>query len=786
MATNLFTPSELQAINYCRLYLQATTIADITQANGRRFDRGVLFGSANAMTSTSNWLHTNQRCPDHTSWIVWRRAMSIWASPNGDLYCPLGPWLHPANHLRRTWKTYFDPYLKVAYLRVGDAYKQYSPSNTKSIYLPTETQLCDIHHCWIPMTSFLLPDGSLEVPPQDIQVTRPAHPPIAETFTEYIRLLPPWERQLLEHITLFVSPFTIIHQLTLMHEVNPYIKTSLLVGSDGSVEDVQLTFGWTMATPAGQRLAQCEGPACGSTPSSFRSEAYGLLSATRFLFNLIKFSATSSPWKVNFVSDNLGLVKRINARFDYPHPYPNATLEPDWDAVEQIFQTFNSLPIIPSIAWIASHQDDEICYDDLPLQSQLNVDADHLAGHHQLVYGKYLPKVVRLPVNSAQLHLSEHTINTAYRKHIREAYTLPSLTQYTTTKFYWHPSTFSLVDWRAFHSGSSKFHKQRVTLVKFCQLILPVNQYLHRRNQKPHPLCTLCGIEVEDQDHLYFCSCPQLVALRHPFLTKLRKTFAIAHATSSLADLLCNSLQEWLSNHHVHPKPHQKYQRISYQQTKVGWSHLLRGRFCTEWSLAHDQQSRFQTEKERVRGSLLISRLIVVCFQFFLDLWDTRNSIVHGHTFNEQQIRRKQKLLRIITSLHREQHLCLSRDRSLFLTETIDELPTICENKTPAFLDNWIRTWKPAIKKSIQSAKKMAAQHVKTLDKYFSSLSLQSKRAPKPRQSTRDHTKHDKPHNRRRRNDVRTVKQYHLPIYHHFPRMPPKLLLLPFNHFSST
>ena len=43
--SGLFTPAELKRLNYCRLYLNALTLSDVTDAKGNRFAPGILDGT---------------------------------------------------------------------------------------------------------------------------------------------------------------------------------------------------------------------------------------------------------------------------------------------------------------------------------------------------------------------------------------------------------------------------------------------------------------------------------------------------------------------------------------------------------------------------------------------------------------------------------------------------------------------------------------------------------------------------------------------------------------------
>jgi hypothetical protein len=74
LSSGQFRPIEVRAINYCRLYLQAVTVSDITNATGTRLFHGVTRGSVTDILSTTKWHLTYQAKPDTASWKLWKKA----------------------------------------------------------------------------------------------------------------------------------------------------------------------------------------------------------------------------------------------------------------------------------------------------------------------------------------------------------------------------------------------------------------------------------------------------------------------------------------------------------------------------------------------------------------------------------------------------------------------------------------------------------------------------------------------------------------------------------------
>jgi hypothetical protein len=107
--SNQFKPIDIQKINYCRMYLQAITVSDISNASGTRLLPGVVQGDLSNITSTTNWHWIHQARPERTSWKLRNHACNLFSSADGILHEDLHEWLHSPHDLRQKWPFYYDP-----------------------------------------------------------------------------------------------------------------------------------------------------------------------------------------------------------------------------------------------------------------------------------------------------------------------------------------------------------------------------------------------------------------------------------------------------------------------------------------------------------------------------------------------------------------------------------------------------------------------------------------------------------------------------------------------------
>jgi hypothetical protein len=66
--SNHFTDMEVVRLNYCRLYLNAVTLSDLTETYGDTLDIGKLNGVPSLTSSQSQWMAVKQERPSEAEW----------------------------------------------------------------------------------------------------------------------------------------------------------------------------------------------------------------------------------------------------------------------------------------------------------------------------------------------------------------------------------------------------------------------------------------------------------------------------------------------------------------------------------------------------------------------------------------------------------------------------------------------------------------------------------------------------------------------------------------------
>jgi hypothetical protein len=181
-----------------------------------------------------------------------------------------------------------------------------------------------------------------------------------DDFSSYVAALPDSDRLLLEHVSFYMGPLEILQRCQDLSASSTEIE--FVTVSDGSSANGSMLFGWKCVLSDGTPIAKACGPAYSSKATSYRSEGYGVASATKFFAHLFRFCDVVPCWAFHFVSDNLGLIRPLNQLVRYPEHFPNMMLQPDWDLLREIQMAIRDLGRPCTFSHVKGHQDDHQAY----------------------------------------------------------------------------------------------------------------------------------------------------------------------------------------------------------------------------------------------------------------------------------------------------------------------------------------------------------------------------------------------------------------------------------------
>ena len=172
-------------------------------------------------------------------------------------------------------------------------------------------------------------------------------------FQVAIEFLPPWEKHLFSEIVFIQNKEAVWKAIC---------NNQCYATSDGSAPKEQGSFAWINSYNLGDCLARCSGPVFGYAISSFRAESYRLISILRFLLHVSHWhkKLDKQLHSLHIVRDSQGLIKTIAKLQVYPHIFPNATMDAEWDCLAQIWSTICDLDVFsPTLKHVKGHQDEQ-------------------------------------------------------------------------------------------------------------------------------------------------------------------------------------------------------------------------------------------------------------------------------------------------------------------------------------------------------------------------------------------------------------------------------------------
>ena len=285
---------------------------------------------------------------------------------------------------------------------------------------------------------------------------------------------------------------------------------------------------------------------------------------------------------------------------------------------------------------VYGHQDNDTDFEKLPLDAQLNVEADALAEDYYSDTVQSKPVTHVLPACPAMLVLNGITVSNNYKKHLIRAYTEPMYISYLRDKFNWSDALIQLIAWKSLSCGIRRV--QRNCLVtKICNDLLPTAVTLRKWNYQQNDSCCLCGA-LETREHLIICKDPSRTKWKIQYMTAARKRLQQLGTKPGLIDVLCSTITDWFDTQNVTTKKYSKqYHRAIVSQSNIGWRQIFMGKLSQEWEKL---QGPTKTAQGKTRPAYLWgASLVEISLNYMILLWEQRNRDVHGSTKEEENHR---------------------------------------------------------------------------------------------------------------------------------------------------
>jgi ribonuclease HI/predicted RNA-binding Zn-ribbon protein involved in translation (DUF1610 family) len=499
--------------------------------------------------------------------------------------------------------------------------------------------------------------------------------PEGNNIQQTIPTLPRWQSELLQNMTMQRPE----------EELKEEIKQHLKIASDGSVQGNRASFAWTIATATGTRLATGSAPAFGCKPTSYRAEAYGILSVLQFM-NLI-----SEQWGTigtcHIVCDNEALVKQLNKTNEYTKTQPNQTMIAEWDILIEIWETMAKMDNI-RIQHIKGHSDEKQPYEKLTLLQQLNVDADKMADQYiQDNWNKEYRWVSMMPTSGVQFNLPNGTITYQLKKQIKEASTTKQQTEYLCKKFGWEHPTFDLIAWEPHRRAINRHSTSKTTMVKFLNDLVPVGKVVNRYDKKYPAQCPSCDEAMETQEHLHQCPNQVRQQWREEFKDKMRRKMETYKTSKNIITLWIEGMFKGMLNEATTIEGTPDTRQIIEAQESIGWDQMIKGRIAKEWIL-HQKEAMGATATKKKNALTWATEMISLIFEQWLKLWKIRNEDRHGRDKATRKAAERKQAIRELRQMYEDheqtqEEWILQRPLEEQETKTTYTIRAIISNYTP-------------------------------------------------------------------------------------------------------
>jgi hypothetical protein len=316
--------------------------------------------------------------------------------------------------------------------------------------------------------------------------------------------------------------------------------------------------------------------------------------------------------------------------------------------MQAIRSTLRELPIDVSIYHVKGHQDRMKHWSELDPSAQINVLADRNA---EALYRRPPTRIGLFPSwvsgTRAALFHGDRQVTKTVPEYIREAKHAPAMQQYLIRRSKeargrdktWDGNTYDSIDWK--HYGES-FKKlsigRRIQISKFTNDLLPTRRRLQTIDNRVDGRCFACHHLWEDTTHVLTCSCETRSDARTAACLAFKKRLSTLHTPDIMTNLICTSMDHWLSRRpvlppvwHGPPDLIQRQLRCAFHaQNRIGWDQFFRGRIAKAWRIPIANYY-----KERQPGSSFtpdqwMRTVISELWHFSITLWKHRNAEYHG------------------------------------------------------------------------------------------------------------------------------------------------------------
>jgi hypothetical protein len=157
-----------------------------------------------------------------------------------------------------------------------------------------------------------------------------------------------------------------------------------------------------------------------------------------------------------------------------------------------------------------------------------------------------------------------------------------------------------------------------------------------------------------------------------------------------------------------------EYHQLIITQNQIGWQHLYKGRWSSQWAKLQDDYCASTTTAQGIIGTQWVLNMGRLLIDQWLKVWEQRNADRHSKDKILNETIHIQALQSQLHELYTYKTQVCPADASLFYTSSTEHIT----NHTWTAIEDWINIYKEAIIASAQQATQLGIQGNRTITEY--------------------------------------------------------------------
>ena len=671
-ARKRYSAQKMKKLNTCRRYLNALTISDVVNGNGKHLCPMAIDGKVNAgRCSIYKWERIKN--PPLTYWYIWRESLRETlcnSSTQNDLVQPLGLWTNTSLH---EWFWFFHQSSNKLYHIIDGHCKVYRRSSRRSMNLRTHTCLYKAN-------------GVIKT--EDIPTN--VHRAIAEyegrgyLYAKYygsansIDSQESVQQQQQQYaqpsITLsknqkWIAASSNLDTIT-EEQIDDIMNEPIRIVADGSYKNDKGAMAVILEPVSQKRQMISMGPVPANYKSPthvtdpYRCEMAGLLAGLTILEKMEKMSGKTTV--ITLSCDNDAAL-----RVATEYSYFNSRMK-HFDMARALILKNKKIKSTILAEPVLGHADVKAKHRKLTRAEILNQSCDRLAKEARTIFEPVGNQ--RLDEEGLSLWYKHEKINHDARYHIAHSYHHRIASETLCEKYKWSSEQFEKVDWKANEKAMSIMTKPTcIWISKYVTKFLPIGRNMERIGKWTMSYCPRCCREEETHEHLLKCEHIPSRELLQSKLKTIENWMIWMKTPKELMQQILALISQYLNL--PHPKLISFHEVIRHQLSLGPWEHFMQGRFhkkFAEYMTTHYETIKDKKKTGKAWSAGLSQRIWTLLHR---SIWDLRNRYVHEKLNANKRTRTREDIMQRVTDKYESTtpSTLLAKDRNLY-EKSLDEL----------------------------------------------------------------------------------------------------------------